>query len=128
MYVTELEERKCTIELVAEPSGEGGESSDASFEGEAFRQPLDVRARNGVDFLKLTGMARVLQGFINLIKCTELPGGKYEVYKAGAVGEAIRLAKAEEGQYIRQAVRTVLGAFCVTPLTGIQRFMWIAFI
>lgn len=111
VYVTELEERKCTVELVVEPSNEGGESSDLNLEGEAFSQPLDVIARNGVQALGLTRMQRVLQGFANLIKCTNFLGGRVEVYKAGAIGEAIRLAKGENGQYIRQAVSTVLDAF-----------------
>ena len=112
VYVTELEERKCTVELLAEPSGDGGgESSDANFDGEAFVQPLDVIARNGVQALGLTRMARVLQGFANLIRCTKMPGGKVQVYEADAIAEAIRLAKAEDGQYVRQAVRVNLGAF-----------------
>ncbi|KAG0613592.1 hypothetical protein M758_6G114000 [Ceratodon purpureus] len=106
VYVTELEERKCTVELLAEPSGDGGgESSDANFDGEAFVQPLDVIARNGVQALGLTRMARVLQGFANLIRCTKMPGGKVQVYEADAIAEAIRLAKAEDGQYVRQAMK-----------------------
>ena len=131
--ITEREERKCiVVDLVAESSeeriksqNEGGESSDASFKVEACAKPLDVIARDGVQALNknasIKNPARVYQGLAHLTKCTKLPGGIFEVYKAGAIAEAIRLAKAENGKYITQAVRTKFSMpFCVTQAAGTQ--------
>lgn len=120
LYIAELEgKRKCTSdgrassdvnadERIFDKSVDEGSHNAGQAHG--FDKPLNEVARKAVQALGLTRMHWVLAGFEDLIRCTKLPKGKLEVYKANAIPEAIRLAQAEEGLYTKDAVRSILDA------------------
>lgn len=105
-YVTELEKRKLTSH------GGSGSASDANSNAyHSFDKPLDEVARDGVQKLSLEEMVFVLAGLDDLLECTKTSKGKLEVFKAGAIPEAIRLAKQETGKYIDDVVRAIFSHY-----------------
>jgi hypothetical protein len=106
----------------AESSTEEGESSDVSFEGVAFDETLERKAQIGLEYLNSTTQPRALAGFRHLIKCASLPGGPLAVYNANyirpppappmkAIPTAFALAKTQDPQYSKLAVRTIINAW-----------------
>lgn len=65
-----------------------GESS--SISDELIDQPLSVAVKDRVKLLSLQA-PKVLRGLRDLVGITNVPGGKYEVFKAGAIPKAVEL-------------------------------------